>query len=66
MCIRDSFKTYAGIDAFDIEVDTTDPEEFIRTVKAIAPTFGGINLEDIKARSVSRSRPACARSWTFP
>ena len=43
------FKTYAGIDAFDIEVDTTDPEEFIRTVKAIAPTFGGINLEDIKA-----------------
>ena len=43
------FKTYAGVDAFDIEVDTTDPEEFIRTVKAIAPTFGGINLEDIKA-----------------
>ena len=43
------FKTYAGIDAFDIEVDATDPEEFIRTVKAIAPTFGGINLEDIKA-----------------
>ena len=43
------FKTYADIDAFDIEVDTTDPEEFIRTVKAIAPTFGGINLEDIKA-----------------
>ena len=41
------FKTYAGIDAFDIEVDATDPEEFIRTVKAIAPTFGGINLEDI-------------------
>ena len=39
----------SGIDAFDIEVDTTDPEEFIRTVKAIAPTFGGINLEDIKA-----------------
>ena len=43
------FKTYAGIDAFDIEVDATDPEEFVRTVKAIAPTFGGINLEDIKA-----------------
>lgn len=43
------FKTFAGIDAFDIEVDATDPEEFIRTVKAIAPTFGGINLEDIKA-----------------
>ncbi|WP_418990837.1 malic enzyme-like NAD(P)-binding protein [Alistipes sp.] len=43
------FKTFAGIDAFDIEVAETDPEAFIRTVKAIAPTFGGINLEDIKA-----------------
>lgn len=43
------FKTFADIDAFDIEVDQTDPEAFIRTVKAIAPTFGGINLEDIKA-----------------
>ncbi len=43
------FKTFAGLDAFDIEVDTTDTETFIRTVKAIAPTFGGINLEDIKA-----------------
>lgn len=43
------FKTFAAIDAFDIEVDQTDPEAFIRTVKAIAPTFGGINLEDIKA-----------------
>ena len=43
------FKTFADIDAFDIEVDETDPEAFIRTVKAIAPTFGGINLEDIKA-----------------
>lgn len=43
------FKIYAGIDVFDIEVDETDPEKFIQTVKAIAPTFGGINLEDIKA-----------------
>lgn len=43
------FKTFADIDAFDIEVAETDPEAFIRTVKAIAPTFGGINLEDIKA-----------------
>lgn len=43
------FKTFAGIDAFDIEVAETDPEAFVRTVKAIAPTFGGINLEDIKA-----------------
>ncbi|MBQ8099525.1 MAG: NADP-dependent malic enzyme [Bacteroidaceae bacterium] len=43
------FKIYGGIDAFDIEVDETDPERFIQAVKAIAPTFGGINLEDIKA-----------------
>lgn len=43
------FKIYAGIDVFDIEVDTKDVEVFIQTVKAIAPTFGGINLEDIKA-----------------
>ena len=43
------FKIYAGIDVFDIEVDEKDPQKFIDTVKAIAPTFGGINLEDIKA-----------------
>ncbi|MDE7451311.1 MAG: malate dehydrogenase, partial [Alistipes sp.] len=43
------FKLFAGIDAFDIEVDAADTESFIRTVRAIAPTFGGINLEDIKA-----------------
>ena len=43
------FKIYAGIDVFDIEVDEENPEKFIEAVKAIAPTFGGINLEDIKA-----------------
>jgi len=43
------FKIYAGIDVFDIEVDEKDPEKFIQAVKAISPTFGGINLEDIKA-----------------
>jgi malate dehydrogenase (oxaloacetate-decarboxylating)(NADP+) len=43
------FKIYAGIDVFDIEVDEKDPEKFIQVVKAISPTFGGINLEDIKA-----------------
>lgn len=42
-------KKYAGIDAFDIELDTTDIDIFVRTVKTIAPTFGAINLEDIKA-----------------
>ena len=43
------FKIFADIDVYDIEIDSKDPDEFIRTVKAIAPTFGGINLEDIKA-----------------
>lgn len=43
------FKICADIDAFDLELDTTDVDEFVRTVKILEPTFGGINLEDIKA-----------------
>jgi malate dehydrogenase (oxaloacetate-decarboxylating)(NADP+) len=43
------FKIFADIDVFDIEVDATDIDAFVNTVKAISPTFGGINLEDIKA-----------------
>jgi malate dehydrogenase (oxaloacetate-decarboxylating)(NADP+) len=43
------FKRFADIDVFDIELDTEDPDEIIRTVRNMAPTFGGINLEDIKA-----------------
>lgn len=43
------FKIFAGLDCFDIEVNEKDPEKFIQTVKAISTTFGGINLEDIKA-----------------
>lgn len=43
------FKIFADIDVFDIEVDATDIDKFVETVKAISPTFGGINLEDIKA-----------------
>ncbi len=43
------FKVFADIDVFDIEVDEKDPKKLIEIVKAIAPTFGGINLEDIKA-----------------
>ncbi len=43
------FKIYGGIDVFDIEVDEKDPEKFCEAVERIAPTFGGINLEDIKA-----------------
>src|SRR5690606_34093545 len=43
------FKKFAGIDVFDIEIDEKDPDEFIKIVKSLEPTFGGINLEDIKA-----------------
>ena len=43
------FKIFADIDVFDIEVDATDVDKFVETVKAISPTFGGVNLEDIKA-----------------
>ena len=43
------FKKFAGIDVFDIEIDEEDPDSFIKIVKALEPTFGGINLEDIKA-----------------
>ena len=43
------FKKFADIDVFDLEIDETDPEKFVEIVKALEPTFGGINLEDIKA-----------------
>ncbi len=43
------FKLFADIDVYDIEINTSDPDEIIRTVKLLEPTFGGINLEDIKA-----------------
>lgn len=50
------FKEFAGVDAFPICLDTKDTEEIIETVKRIAPGFGGINLEDISAPDVLRSR----------
>ena len=43
------FKRFADIDVFDLEVDTEDVDEFVRTVKLLEPTFGGVNLEDLKA-----------------
>lgn len=43
------FKKFADIDAVDLEIDTTNPDEFVRTVKLLEPSFGGINLEDIRA-----------------
>ena len=55
------FKIYAGIDVFDIEVNEKDPEKFIAAVKAIAPTFGGINLEGRTGYSCDARRPAWYR-----
>src|SRR5205814_6713344 len=43
------FKKFAGIDCFDIEIDERDPEKLVDVIAALEPTFGGINLEDIKA-----------------
>ncbi len=43
------FKKFAGIDVFDLEIDAKDPDEFVRIVRSLEPTFGGVNLEDIKA-----------------
>src|SRR6187402_662151 len=43
------FKKFAGIDVFDLEINCEDPEQFIKIVESLEPTFGGINLEDIKA-----------------
>jgi malate dehydrogenase (oxaloacetate-decarboxylating)(NADP+) len=43
------FKRFADVDVYDLEVDATDPDEFVRVVRALAPTFGGVNLEDVKA-----------------
>lgn len=59
------FKRFAGIDVFDIEVDAESPQAFIDTVKRISITFGGINLEDIKAR-VFRDRARADRTVRHP
>jgi malate dehydrogenase (oxaloacetate-decarboxylating)(NADP+) len=55
------FKRFADIDVFDLEIATEDPEELIRTVKLLEPSFGGINLEDIRAPTASRSSAASRR-----
>jgi malate dehydrogenase (oxaloacetate-decarboxylating)(NADP+) len=60
------FKKFAGIDCFDIEIDATDPDEFIRIVKALEPTFGGINLEDIKAPECFRIETALREQMNIP
>lgn len=60
------FKTFADIDAIDIEVDTKDINDFVTTVKNIAPTFGGINLEDIKAPECFEIESALSEQLDIP
>ena len=60
------FKRFADLDVFDIEVNTHDPDEFIRTVKSLEPTFGGINLEDIKAPDCFYIEETLRREMSIP
>ena len=60
------FKKFAGIDVFDIEVDCSDPEQFINIVKSLEPTFGGINLEDIKAPECFRIEQELRKCMNIP
>jgi malate dehydrogenase (oxaloacetate-decarboxylating)(NADP+) len=60
------FKKFAGIDVFDIEVDATDPDRFIEVVAALEPTFGAINLEDIKAPECFVIERALRARMTIP
>ncbi|MGE5275412.1 MAG: NADP-dependent malic enzyme [Acidobacteriota bacterium] len=60
------FKRFADIDVFDIEVDAADPRDFIETVARIAPTFGGINLEDVKSPECFEIEEELKRRLTIP
>lgn len=60
------FKIFAGIDAYDIEIDETDPQKFISTVRSLSVTFGGINLEDIKAPECFEIEQGLAGSCGIP
>jgi malate dehydrogenase (oxaloacetate-decarboxylating)(NADP+) len=60
------FKKFAGIDVFDIEIDETDPDKFIEIVKSLEPTFGGINLEDIKAPESFKIESALRDQMSIP
>ncbi|WP_049997219.1 NADP-dependent malic enzyme [Halococcus sediminicola] len=60
------FKRFADIDVFDIELDEADPQEIIRTVEAMEPTFGGINLEDIKAPECFEIEEGLRESMSIP
>ncbi len=60
------FKKFAGIDVFDIEIDQEDPDEFIKIVKALEPTFGGVNLEDIKAPECFKIETELRKQMNIP
>jgi malate dehydrogenase (oxaloacetate-decarboxylating)(NADP+) len=60
------FKIYADIDVFDIELDTKNIDEFVRTVKIMEPTFGGVNLEDIKAPECFEIEERLKRDMNIP
>ena len=60
------FKKFAGIDVFDIEVNETDPDKFIQIVKSLEPTFGGINLEDIKAPESFKIEQTLRKEMNIP
>jgi len=60
------FKKFGGIDAFDIELDCSDPEKFIDMVVALEPTFGGINIEDVKAPECFYIEKECQRRSSIP
>jgi malate dehydrogenase (oxaloacetate-decarboxylating)(NADP+) len=60
------FKKFAGIDVFDIEIDEKDPDAFIKIVKSLEPTFGGVNLEDIKAPECFRIETELREKMNIP
>ena len=60
------FKKYAGIDSFDIEIDEKDPDALIKIIKSLEPTFGGINLEDIKAPECFRIETELREKMNIP
>ncbi|EAZ79401.1 NADP-dependent malic enzyme [Algoriphagus machipongonensis] len=60
------FKKFAGIDVFDIEIDEKDPKKLIQTIKSLEPTFGGINLEDIKAPECFEIEKTLKREMNIP
>ncbi|MFN8340991.1 MAG: NADP-dependent malic enzyme [Cyclobacteriaceae bacterium] len=60
------FKKFAGIDVFDIEINEKDPDEFIKIVKSLEPTFGGVNLEDIKAPECFKIETALREKMNIP